>query len=147
MRKILNYDMPYLNSMVGFERLFNEIEQKLSNTEISNYPPYNVVQLNEDEWNITLAVAGFDMDDINITLDKNTLNIEGSSSTVEENVKYIHKGLASRNFKRKFTLAEHVEVKNATLNLGLLTIHLKREVPEDKMPRKITINKTKLLEQ
>jgi molecular chaperone IbpA len=146
MKKSFTYDIPYLNTMVGFERFFNEIEQKLSNSDISTYPPYNVVQLNEDEWTITLAVAGFDMSDINITLDKNNLIIEGNSSNVQENVKYIHRGLASRNFKRKFTLAEHVEVKDATLNLGLLSIQLKREVPEDKLPRKITINTPHLLE-
>jgi molecular chaperone IbpA len=89
---------------------------------------------------ISIAVAGFGMDNLEITKDKNILTVEGTSPKGDENVNYLHKGIAGRNFRREFTLADHVEVEQATLELGMLNIHLKREVPEELQPKKIAIN-------
>jgi molecular chaperone IbpA len=88
---------------------------------------------------ISVAVAGFGMDNLDITKDKQTLRIEGTAPKGDENVNYLHKGIGGRSFRREFTLAEHVEVEGATLELGMLNIHLKREVPEELQPKKIAI--------
>jgi molecular chaperone IbpA len=89
---------------------------------------------------ITLAVAGFGMDNLDITKDGNILRVEGTSPKGGENVNYLHKGIGERNFRREFTLADHVEVENAGLEHGMLNIYLKREVPEELQPKKIAIN-------
>jgi molecular chaperone IbpA len=89
---------------------------------------------------ISLAVAGFGMDNLSIEKDGNVLQIEGKAPLGDDKVNYLHKGIGGRNFRREFTLAEHVDVKNANLELGMLNIHLKREVPEELQPKKIKIN-------
>ena len=89
---------------------------------------------------ISLAVAGFGMENLDITKDKNILKIEGTAPKGEDEVNYLHKGIGGRNFRRDFTLAEHVDVHNAELKNGMLNIHLKREVPEEMKPKKIEIN-------
>jgi molecular chaperone IbpA len=89
---------------------------------------------------ISLAVAGFGMDNLEITKDGNILTIEGTSPKGDEKVNYLHKGIGGRNFRREFTLADHVEVEGANLELGMLNIHLKREIPEEMKPKKIEIN-------
>lgn len=144
MTRLNTLDLPSIyRATVGFNRLFDEFERQFANSPSAgnNYPPYNVLEINNDEWMIHVAVAGFDMDDLDITLEKNILTIEGSSPKVDENVNYLYKGIGSRNFRRQFTLAEHVEVYSATLELGILNIHLKRNVPEEHQPKKIAINK------
>jgi molecular chaperone IbpA len=119
------------------------MERKFANSPNSNgYPPYNIAQINEDEYMISLAVAGFGMDNLEITKDGNILTIEGTSPKGDENVNYLHKGIGGRNFRREFTLADHVEVESAGLELGMLNIHLKREVPEALKPKKIEIKDT-----
>jgi molecular chaperone IbpA len=115
------------------------MESRFANSASQGYPPYNIAQINEDEYMISLAVAGFGMDNLDITKDKQTLRIEGTSPKGDEHVNYLHKGIGGRNFRREFTLAEHVEVQGATLELGMLNIHLKREVPEELQPKKIAI--------
>jgi molecular chaperone IbpA len=142
MTRLTTLDLPSLHrATIGFDQLFNEMERKFQNSPNSNgYPPYNIAQINEDEYMISLAVAGFGMDNLDITKDKNILTIEGTSPKGDENVNYLHKGIASRNFRREFTLADHVEVEGAILELGMLNIHLKREVPEELQPKKIAIN-------
>jgi molecular chaperone IbpA len=135
----MTLDFPQLTrSAVGFDRLFNEIERSFVNGQTANYPPYNLVEITEDEWMISVAVAGFGMDNLDITLDKNLLVIEGFT-TPDEDIKYLHKGIGGRSFRRTFTLADHIEVANATLELGILNIHLKRNVPEELQPKKIAI--------
>ena len=126
---------------IGFDRMFSELEHKFANSTQgnSNYPPYNVVQINENEFMITLAVAGFGMDNLEITKDGNQLKIEGTAPEQIEKVNYLHKGIGGRNFRREFTLAEHVDVSNAGLELGMLNIYLVREVPEALQPKKIAI--------
>jgi len=125
---------------IGFDRLFNELDRQFANSpNTSGYPPYNIVQIDESEYMISIAVAGFGMGNLEITKDKNILRIEGTTPVGGENVNYLHKGIAGRNFRREFTLADHMEVVGATLELGMLNVHLQREVPEELQPKKIAI--------
>jgi molecular chaperone IbpA len=119
--------------------MFNELERQFANSASQGYPPYNIAQLDEDQYMISIAVAGFDMDNLEIVKDKNILRIEGTSPKGEETVNYLHKGIGARNFRREFTLADHVEVVDANLSLGMLNIRLKREIPEEFQPKKIEI--------
>jgi molecular chaperone IbpA len=119
--------------------MFNELERQFANSASQGYPPYNIAQLDEDQYMISIAVAGFDMDDLEIVKDKNILRIEGTSPKGEETVNYLHKGIGARNFRREFTLADHVEVVDANLSLGMLNVRLKREIPEEFQPKKIEI--------
>ena len=140
MTRLTTLDLPSIHrATVGFDRLFNELDRQFANSASQGYPPYNIAQINEDEYMISLAVAGFGMDNLDITKDKNILRIEGSSPKGDEEVNYLHKGIANRNFRREFTLADHVEVEGATLELGMLNIYLKRHVPEELQPKKIAI--------
>jgi len=141
MTRLTTLDLPsFHRSTVGFDRLFNELDRQFANSQSQGYPPYNIAQINEDEFMITLAVAGFGMDNLDITKDGNILRVEGTSPKGGENVNYLHKGIGERNFRREFTLADHVEVEGAGLEHGMLNIHLKREVPEELQPKKIAIN-------
>jgi molecular chaperone IbpA len=142
MTRLTTLDLPnFHRATIGFDRLFNELERSFANSPNGNgYPPYNIAQINEDEYMISLAVAGFGMDNLEITKDGNALKVEGTSPKGDEEVNYLHKGIGGRNFTREFTLADHVEVEGATLELGMLNIHLKREVPEELQPKKIKIN-------
>lgn len=140
MTRLTTLDLPSLHrGTIGFDRLFNELDRQFANSQSQGYPPYNIAQINEDEFMITLAVAGLGMDNLDITKDGNILRVEGTSPKGGENVNYLHKGIAERNFRREFTLADHVEVENAGLEHGMLNIHLKREVPEELQPKKIAI--------
>ena len=142
MTRITTLDLPSLHrATIGFDRLFDEMERKFANsTNSTGYPPYNIAQLNDDEYMISVAVAGFGMDNLSIEKDKNILKIEGTAPKGDEEVNYLHKGIGGRSFRREFTLADHVDVVNAGLDLGMLNIHLKREVPEELQPKKIKIN-------
>ena len=140
MTRLTTLDLPsFHRSTVGFDRLFNELDRQFANSQSQGYPPYNIAQIDEDEFMITLAVAGLGMDNLDITKDGNILRVEGTSPKGGENVNYLHKGIGERNFRREFTLADHVEVENAGLEHGMLNIHLKREVPEELQPKKIAI--------
>lgn len=148
MTRLTTLDLPsFHRATVGFDRIFNDIERQFANSQTtSNYPPYNVAEINENEWVISIAVAGFGMDNLSIVLDKNVLTVEGTPPIGDEDVKFLHKGIAGRSFRRVFTLAEHVEVANATLELGMLNIHLTRNVPEELQPKKIAITTPSLIE-
>ena len=142
MTRLTTLDLPtFHRATIGFDRLFDELERGFANSPNGNgYPPYNIAQVNDDEYVITLAVAGFSLDNLDIEKDKNVLKIEGTAPKGDEDVNYLHKGIAGRNFRREFTLADHVEVVNATLDNGMLNVYLKREVPEELQPKKIEIN-------
>jgi molecular chaperone IbpA len=148
MTRLTTLDLPnFQRATIGFDRLFNELERGFANSPNGNgYPPYNIAQINEDEFMISLAVAGFGMDNLSIEKDKNILKIEGTAPKGDEDVNYLHKGIGGRNFRREFTLAEHVEVENATLELGMLNVHLVREVPEALKPKTIKINDSSVIE-
>ena len=142
MTRLTTLDLPHFNrATIGFDRLFNELERGFANSPNgSGYPPYNIAQINEDEFMISIAVAGFGMDNLSITKDQDQLKIEGTAPKGDESVNYLHKGIGGRNFRREFTLADHVNVADATLDLGMLNVHLKREVPEALKPKTIKIN-------
>jgi molecular chaperone IbpA len=140
MTRLQTLDLPnFHRATVGFDRIFQEMDRVFENSKSNGYPPYNIVQINADEYMISLAVAGFGMENLDITLDKNILTVEGTAPKGDENVNYLHKGIGGRNFRRQFTLADHIEVENATLELGMLNIHLKRYIPEELQPKKIAI--------
>ena len=145
MTRVTTLDLPnFTRATIGFDRLFNEMERSFANSATSgNYPTYNIVQINDDEYMISIAVAGFGMDNLDVTQDGNELQIEGKQPVGSEETNYLHKGIGTRNFKRNFTLAEHVHVENATLELGMLNVHLVREVPEELKPKSISITQVK----
>jgi len=138
-----SFDIPALHKFgIGFDNMFDDLMRVSNQQSTSNYPPYNIVQINEDEYVISMAVAGFGLDNLSIVKDKKFLIIEGKeyqsdSEKVEPN--YLHKGISNRDFRREFQLADHVEIGNAHLELGILSIHLKREVPEEAKPKTIAI--------
>jgi molecular chaperone IbpA len=142
MTRLTTLDLPSIHRhFVGFDNIFNEMDRMFENSAKSQgYPPYNIAQINEDEYMISLAVAGFGMDNLSIEKDNKVLKIEGTAPKGDDDVNYLHKGIGGRSFRREFTLAEHVEVAGAGLELGMLNIHLKREVPEEMKPKKIEIN-------
>ena len=147
MTRLTTLDLPnFHRATIGFDRLFNELNQQFANSKSQGYPPYNIAQINDDEYMISIAVAGFGMDNLEITKDKNVLVIEGTTPPGDEDVNYLHKGIGGRNFRREFTLADHVEVENAGLELGMLNIYLKRNIPEELQPKKIKINEGVLIE-
>jgi molecular chaperone IbpA len=140
MTRLQTLDLPtFTRASIGFDRLFDEINREFANSKSTGYPPYNIAQINEDEYMISIAVAGFGMDNLDITLEKNVLTVEGTTPPGDEKVNYLHKGIGGRNFRRQFTLAEHIEVEQAGLELGMLNIHLVRNVPEEMQPKKIAI--------
>jgi molecular chaperone IbpA len=142
MTRLTTLDLPHFHrATVGFDRLFEQMNTQFANSPNGNgYPPYNIAQVNEDEFMISVAVAGFGMDNLNITKDGDQLKIEGTAPKGDEKVNYLHKGIGGRNFRREFTLADHVNVADATLDLGMLNVHLVREVPEALKPKTIKIN-------
>ena len=131
---------PYRRSTVGFDRLFDYLEN-VNRGEQDNYPPFDIEKLSDDQYRITLAVAGFRRDDIDITALQNMLVITGRRSNENRNKdgNFLHVGIATRAFERRFELADFVRVTSAELADGLLTIELVREVPEAMKPRKIEI--------
>jgi molecular chaperone IbpA len=141
-----SFDIPAIHKFgIGFDNMFDELMRVSAQQSNTNYPPYNIVQVNEDEYVISVAVAGFAHEDLSVTKDKKVLIIEGkrAADTDEtEEVNYLHKGISERNFRREFQLADHVEISNAHLELGILNVRLKREVPEDAKPKTIAISYT-----
>ena len=141
-----SFDLPAIHKFgIGFDNMFDELMRVSAQQGNTNYPPYNIVQVNEDEYVISVAVAGFAHEDLTVTKDKKVLIIEGkhTADTDEtQEVNYLHKGISERNFRREFQLADHVEISNAHLELGILNIRLKREVPEDAKPKTIAISYT-----
>ena len=141
-----SFDIPSIHKFgIGFDNLFDDLMRVNAQQSNNNYPPYDIVQINDDEYMISLAVAGFGHDNLSITKDNKFLIIEGKHSreTVDNEdstTKYLHKGISERSFRREFQLADHVEISNAHLELGILNVHLKREVPEDARPKTIAIS-------
>lgn len=130
---------PLYRSSIGFDRFGSLLNTALRSEQSAGYPPYNIEVMDENEYAITLALAGFDESDIDISTEKGVLTIKGKKEARDESTKFLHQGIANRSFERKFNLADHVEVKGADLDMGLLTINLLREVPEAMKPRKIEI--------
>ncbi|MEL7489814.1 MAG: Hsp20 family protein [Pseudomonadota bacterium] len=134
------YDLtPLYRNTVGFDRVFDLLDS-VGKVDAGGYPPYNIERIDEDDYRVTLAVAGFSESDLDITLHENALTVVGKRPASEEERTFLHQGIAGRSFERRFQLAEHVKIDGASLINGLLNIDLKREVPEAKKPRKIAIN-------
>jgi molecular chaperone IbpA len=130
-----------LLSTVGFDRLldaFNDLEKSVSENKAVSYPPYNIIKIGEHDYAIELAVAGFNRDELDVTVENNKLTVTGKVNA-ERGGEYLHRGIATRDFTREFTLAETVVVKSADIENGLLKIKLQNVVPEAEKPRRIEI--------
>ena len=141
-----SFDIPAIHKFgIGFDNMFDDLMRVTTQQSSTNYPPYDIVQINEDEYMIHLAVAGFGHDNLSVTKDKKFLIVEGTHSVAkladedDANYTYLHKGISERHFRREFQLADHVEIGNAHLELGILNVYLKREVPESAKPKTIAI--------
>lgn len=131
---------PYRRSTVGFDRLFDLLEASSRSEQANeNYPPFDLERIAEDRYRITLAVAGFRRDEIEVTAQRNLLVVSGSKGTQQDRSNYLHVGIANRSFERRFELADFIRVEGADLSDGLLTIELVRDVPEAMKPQKIAI--------
>jgi molecular chaperone IbpA len=140
----MNLDLtPLFRTSVGFDRMAQMMNQAHRNDQQNAaYPPYNIETLEENHYQITLALAGFTQNDVQITSEQNVLVVRGKTSNDVER-KYLHRGIATRSFERKFQLADHVKVTTAAMENGLLHIKLMKEIPEEMKPRTIEINSEK----
>ena len=132
---------PYRRSTVGFDRLFDMLENSNLGSGGENYPPFDLIKTGENDYRIELAVAGFKSDEIDITAQQNVLIVAGSKREQdgETGADYIYRGIANRSFERRFALADHIQVRGADLKDGMLQIELVREIPEAMKPRKISV--------
>ncbi len=134
-----SYDYaPLFRSSVGFDRVFNLLENAQRARSINDWPPYDIVKTGDDSYRILIAVAGFAQDDLDITFQSNLLTVTGKKQEAAAEA-YLHRGIAGRPFEHRFELADHVRVDGADLKNGLLSVDLVREVPEEMKPRKIAI--------
>lgn len=135
------YDLsPLFRSTVGFDRLARMLDTAQRSEDAPTYPPYNIEQTGEDSYRVSMAVAGFSEDEVEITTQDNSLTVTGRQPKDDAPRNFLYRGIAGRPFERRFELAEHVQVKGASLQNGLLHIELAREVPEAKKPRSIKVN-------
>jgi molecular chaperone IbpA len=131
---------PLFRSTVGFDRLMRLMESSSQLADATNgYPPYNIEKTGEDRYRITVAVAGFAEDELNVETHENALLIEGRKREPDQEARYLYRGIAGRSFKRQFQIADHVRVTGASLSNGLLVVDLVREIPEAMKPRRIPI--------
>jgi molecular chaperone IbpA len=135
----MRYDWtPLWRSTIGFDRLFDVLDE-VQRTAEETYPPYNIERHDEHRFQISVALAGFSPNEVTLTVEQNVLTLEGKKAE-KEGKTFLHRGISTRSFKRQFTLADHVEVKGARFENGLLLIDLQREIPEAMKPRRIAIN-------
>jgi len=135
--QLVRFDTNSLHrALLGFDNLFDNFEQRFANQINNTYPPYNVLKHDEDSYELEIAVTGFEQEDITVEIDQNQLIVKGQRKTVElAEPTYLHRGLATRDFTRSWTLAEHMEVGAGNIKNGVLTVELKRVVPEALKPR------------
>ncbi|MGH7047217.1 MAG: Hsp20 family protein [Stellaceae bacterium] len=131
---------PLFRSTIGFDRLTRLVDaaSRMDGAALS-YPPYNIEKTGEDAYRLTMAVAGFAPDEVDVTVHENTLLVTGKAKKDEDDGRYLHRGIARRAFERRFSLADHMKVVGATLDHGMLHVDLVREVPEAAKPRRIEI--------
>ena len=135
-------DIPSIHKFgIGFDNMFDEL-MRMNSQQSQNYPPYNVVKLTDDNFYIEVATAGFSEGEIDIQLDNRLLTIKGSKKREDAIPEYLHQGISNKDFVREFTLAEHVEVSNALIKDGILTVFLERKIPEERKPKTIAITYT-----
>ena len=127
-------------ALVGFDTMFDTMERRFANQVNNNYPPFNILKWNEDQYEIQIAITGFEKEEIRVEVERNQLSVFGESKEMSlGDAMYLHRGLATRDFEKTFTLAEHMEVKLAEIRNGMLRIQLFRNVPDSEKPRIIDI--------
>jgi len=130
---------PFYRATVGFDRVFDLLDTAASQSGANGYPPYNIEKSGDNAYKIVMAVAGFAEAELNVTQKENELLVTGQAQNSQDEKQYLYRGIAGRNFDRRFQLADHVKVVGAKLANGLLTIELQREIPEEKKPRAIPV--------
>ena len=146
MTQLQRFDTTVLNrALVGFDRIFDDMERRYANQLGNNYPPYNLARLEENLYEIELAVTGFAKSEIEVTVEQDKLIIVGQRDKSDDGVTvdFLHRGLAFRDFERTFTLADHMKIQSAEIKNGVLTIRIEREIPEEMKPRVIDIVEVK----
>ena len=141
MNQLVRFDTNALNkALLGFDDIFNNFENRFANQINNNYPPYNIVKHDDNTYELEIAVTGFAKDEVTVEIDQNQLIVKGvrdkNSDTTAE---FLHRGLAFRDFERRFTLAEHMEIVKAEIKNGLLLVQIERKVPDALLPRKIEV--------
>ena len=131
---------PLFRSTIGFDRLARLVDATRVDGAAQSYPPYNIEKTGEDAYRLTMAVAGFSQDELDITVHENSLIVTGKAQREDADGRYLHRGIARRAFERRFSLADHIKVAGASLDNGLLHVDLVREVPEAMKPRQIKIS-------
>jgi len=133
---------PLFRNTIGFDRMAQMLDHSNRSENVNSYPPYNIETRGENHYRITMAVAGFSQDEVDIEFEKNTLTVSGrkTEETAEAASEYLYQGIANRAFKRSFKLADHIKVSDASMENGLLHINLELEIPEEMKPRKISIS-------
>jgi molecular chaperone IbpA len=141
MTQLQRFDTAALNrALVGFDRIFDDMERRFANQISSNYPPFNIAKVGENLYDIAIAVTGLEKDEIAVTVEANELLVKGERKISDQpEPEYLHRGLALRDFERTFTLAEHMKVRKAEIKNGILLIQIEREIPEELKPRVIDI--------
>jgi molecular chaperone IbpA len=145
--KLSTFDLPTLSASVnrhtiGFDRLFDELGRTFANSKAENYPPYNIIKVDEHNWAIQVAVAGFGEDELDVEFKDNILTITGEKQEKDEQ-EYLHRGISARTFTRTFTLNDNVKIQGATVVNGILAVSLEHIVPDEQKPKKIAITFTK----
>ena len=131
-------------ALIGFDTMFDQMERRFANQVSTNYPPFNILKWNEDQYEIQIAITGFEKEEIRVEVEQNQLTVYGESKEMSlGDAMYIHRGLATRDFERTFTLAEHMEVKGAATKNGMLRIQIVRNIPESAKPKIIDIVEVK----
>jgi molecular chaperone IbpA len=142
--RLNHLDIPNIHKFgIGFDSIFEDIHRLASVTGKDNYPPYNVIKIDDDHFTIELALAGIPRESLDIEVDQNQLTVSTEKAETDEELEYLHKGISQRGFSRSFTLADHVVVKGADMIDGVLKISLERQLPEELKPRKIDISSAK----
>ena len=139
--QIHTIDLPALHRhAIGFDQMFETLNRTFANSKSDgNYPPHNVIRIDDTHYVIELAVAGFNQSEIDVDLKENNLTVKGEKVTKDDATEYLHKGISTRNFNRTFPLAEHIEVRGATVTNGILAIALEQVIPDEQRPKKIAI--------
>ena len=141
MTRLTTLNLPdFYKATIGFDRLFDDLTTTFASNTSGGYPPYNIVKVSESSYSISLAVAGFDKDEIKVKQDGNQLSINAEKKDSKEEIEYLYKGIGTRNFRREFSLADYVEVKSSKLDNGILVVTLEQNIPDEKKPRSIKID-------
>ena len=141
MTRLTTLNLPdFYKATIGFDRLFDDLTTTFASNTSGGYPPYNIVKVSDSSYSISLAVAGFDKDEIKVEQDGNQLSINAEKKDSKEEIEYLYKGIGTRNFKREFSLADYVEVKSSKLDNGILVVTLEQNIPDEKKPRNIKID-------